>query len=64
MKEKPFRKGTHRYESSTCGDGTWHVDIEEDGAVNWIDEDATDAMASPVVVEVKAGEMIYIPAMW
>jgi len=45
--------------------GKWQVDLEVDGGViNWIDEEEVSPMASPLVVEVKAGEILYLPAMW
>jgi hypothetical protein len=90
LKEKPFRKGIHKFTQTSDADiddddaaaaaaaavdsidgrpmndscGKWQVELEVDGVINWIDEEEVSPMASPLVVEVKAGEIFYLPAMW
>ncbi len=65
MREKPFRSGTHRLTESG-----WKVDVE-DSVVNWVDlpehlfsHCTLPREATPVIVDVRAGEILYLPAMW
>ena len=67
-------------EGTAGGPGSWTVDVEADSpAVNWVDaldEQSGAALpaalgrspagrrATPLVVEVRAGECLYLPAQW
>lgn len=61
MKERPFRSGIHRHH-----EGHWTVELE-DSAVNWVDaetEIAEGSMPGSLVIDVGAGDILYLPAMY
>lgn len=70
LAERSFRTGTH-----TFSGGSWDVQLDEGEALNWVDigefptsereppPETTLSRPRPLVVEVRAGEVLYLPAM-